>query len=161
MELTIERVNPLDIQPWSRNPRTISEKRFRQLKEALRAHPEHMDARPLAVWHGTCIAGNMRLLAVCELRAEGLFVTVPAVRVDHLTAPQAEAWAIRDNQPYGEDQEDQMAEMLAGLMGKIDLSLTGLADDAITRLLADTGSLGDIGDPQPVELCPTCGQPVP
>jgi hypothetical protein len=161
MELAIERANPLDVQPWARNPRTITKARFDQLKAAMRAYPEHMDARPLAVWHGTCIAGNMRLLAACELREEGLFATIPIVRVDHLSAPEAEAWAIRDNQPYGQDQEDQMAEMMAGLMGKIDLALTGMTDADVTRLLATSGSLGDIPDPSPVELCSQCGQPLP
>src|SRR5205814_542402 len=72
-ELPLER-----LRCWPGNPRTIRPERLEQLKQALAADPEMLQARPLlALPDGTVIAGNQRLLAARELGWE----TIPVLSV--------------------------------------------------------------------------------
>src|SRR5438477_5442044 len=53
---------------WPENPRTIRPERLEQLKRALAAEPEMLQARPLlALPDGTVIAGNQRRRAARPL----------------------------------------------------------------------------------------------
>lgn len=110
-------VPPGDLIPWPDNPRTIDKDEFDALCRALLDDPEMMEARPLVAikgqtWcaDGTVIAGNMRLRAVTHLG----WRTVPTVyrSIDEQTARKV---ALRDNRPFGRDNEDELAEMLHGL----------------------------------------------
>jgi hypothetical protein len=93
-------------------------------------------ARPLvALPDGTVVAGNMRLRAARLLGWE----TVPTVYAD-LDETQARLWLLRDNNEYGEWQEDALGELLAQLSHEqADLDLTGFPPDELERLIAELG----------------------
>ena len=89
-ELPLER-----LRCWPENPRTIRPERLEQLKLALTADPEMLQARPLlALPDGTVIAGNQRLRAARELGWQ----TIPVITVE-LDRERARLWALRDKQP--------------------------------------------------------------
>lgn len=117
---------------WERNPRTISADAFGRLMRSMEEAPEMMEARPLiALPDGRVIAGNMRLRAAIELG----WAKVPVVYVD-LDEDRATTWALRDNNAYGEWNEQELAELLYELeQRKVDLDLTGLSRDATKALL--------------------------
>ena len=119
------RVNP-------RNPRRISARRFEQLQRTMTAERDLLQARPLiALPDGTVIAGNQRLEAARALGWE----TVPTVFAE-LDEVQANLWTLLDNRPFGEDEEDLTAELLAELRDRgTDLDLTGFERAEIDRLL--------------------------
>jgi ParB-like nuclease domain len=119
---------------WDRNPRRISDAAFASLVKSLEADPSMMQARPIiALPDGRVVAGNMRLRAAIELGWE----TVPTVYAD-LDEHRALTWALRDNNPYGEWQELELAELLRELDSvELDLELTGFGREELDRLLAD------------------------
>jgi ParB-like chromosome segregation protein Spo0J len=132
---------------WPENPRTIRPERLEQLKRALAADPEMLEARPLlALPDGTVIAGNQRLRAARELG----WATIPVVTVD-LEPERARLWALRDNNPYGDWDEPALAELLAELAGDgVDLALSGFAPGEIDRLLAGIGPASDPDEAPPL-----------
>jgi hypothetical protein len=139
------------LREWPRNPRRISKPRLEQLKRALTAEPEMLRARPLiALPDGTVIAGNQRLRAARELGWQ----TIPVVTVS-LERERARLWALRDNNSYGEWEEQALAELLAELgEGGVDLALSGFADRELERLLAGIEPAAD-----PDEAPPLPGEP--
>ncbi len=90
-------------------------------------------ARPLiALPDGTVICGNQRLLAARELGWQ----TIPTITVD-LDRDRARLWALRDNNQYGEWDEQALAELLGELAADgVDLALTGFQSRDLDRLLA-------------------------
>lgn len=131
--LTVVRVPLTALHPNTRNPRTISDERFAALKQSLAADPDMLLARPIiALPDGTIIAGNMRALAALDLGWQ----EVPCVYAD-LDPDRAKTWMLRDNRPYGEDDEDLLAELLFELeQSQRDLlPLTGFNDEDLARLL--------------------------
>lgn len=133
------------------NPRTISDERLKALMRSIESEPGMLDARPVvALRDGTIIAGNMRWRACRELGRP----TIPAVTVD-LDDERAKLWLLRDNNEYGEWEDDQLAGLLAELQAAdVDLDLSGFGSDAIDALLAslqpDAGRDTEPG-PCPVE----------
>jgi hypothetical protein len=127
-ELPLER-----LRCWPENPRTIRPERLEQLKRALADDPEMLRARPLlALPDGTVIAGNQRLRAARELGWQ----TIPVITVE-LDRERARLWALRDNNLYGDWEENALAELLAELgEGGVDLALSGFAGRELERLLA-------------------------
>src|SRR4249919_3976166 len=103
---------PLDaLRPWPENPRVIRPERLEALKAALVADREMLWARPLiALSSGEVICGNQRLLAAQELN----WKTIPTLTVE-LDRERARLWALRDNNAYGEWDEQALAELLAEL----------------------------------------------
>lgn len=140
--LTVVDVPVSALTPAPYNPRSITSKRFDQLKRSLSADPDMLRARPLiALPDGTVVCGNMRLRAAQALGWE----TVPTVYAD-LDERRAREWMIRDNREWGEDVEQDLAEMLAGLQeAGSALDLLGFPDGDIERLLASVG-IGMNGD---------------
>jgi DNA modification methylase len=145
----IEAVPISRLQLWSGNPRTIRPDRLEDLKAALVADREMLSARPLiALPDGTVICGNQRLLAARELG----WSTIPVVTVE-LDAERARLWALRDNNQFGEWDEQALAELLAELAaGGVELALTGFAGGEIDQILA--GITAD-ADPDDVPDLPT------
>lgn len=118
------------------NPRRISDRRFRALMDSMQRDPAMMLARPvIATDDHVVIAGNMRLRAAKELG----WATIPVVYAT-LDELREREWAIRDNREYGEDDDQALAEM-AYEHSKAggDLSMTGLTDDELLRLLRMVG----------------------
>ena len=141
---------------WPGNPRTITAERLEQLKQALRADPEMLQARPLlALPDGTVIAGNQRLRAARELGWE----TIPVLTVD-LDRERARLWALRDNNPYGDWDETALAELLAELAaGGVELALGGFAERDLDRLLAGIAPSSDPDEAPPLPEAPPGSEP--
>lgn len=145
------RLVPLDqLHPWEKNPRAITVERFKSLKVALQAAPQMMRARPTIALtgvdyapDGTTIAGNMRLRAALQLveEADPAFMAefpdgqVPAYLVT-LDESEAREWAFRDNNEYGDWDENLVAEMLyEHEQAGGSLELTGFGEDLIKAYL--------------------------
>lgn len=129
-----------ELRLWDRNPRRINKDRFESLVHSMRHDPEMFAARPLIALvgvgyapDGTIIAGNMRYRAAQQLEwdaIETVFVT--------LTEQEAITWALRDNSPYGEWEEQALAELVYELsQAGVDLDLTGIPPVDLTAMLAD------------------------
>lgn len=133
------------------NPREIQADRMAALVRSLREDPEMMQARPLLVRKdGTVIAGNMRLLAARELGWE----TIPTITVD-LTDERARLWMLRDNNAYGEWEDEALAGLLLAMQEDgTDLELTGFGADEIDKLLASVGPHETDADPDAVPDVP-------
>jgi hypothetical protein len=92
--------------PW--NPRLIKDARFLQLCHSLDVAPDFLWQRPiLATLDGTVFAGNMRLRAAQELG----WTDIPAPLCD-IPEQLAKERALRDNNQFGEWQEDGLATLL-------------------------------------------------
>jgi ParB-like chromosome segregation protein Spo0J len=131
------RVQDLQVAEW--NPRTMYRERFDNLRRSIREDPEFLWHRPiLALRDGTVYAGNQRLRAAI---AEG-FREVPAI-VEDVGLEQAKRRALRDNSTWGAWEEQDLAELLAGLEG--DKTAVGFTEDELQRLLET------IGETEPAE----------
>lgn len=139
-------VSPADLRPWPENPRTIDAESFDALCRSLQDDPEMMEARPLiALPDGTVIAGNMRLRAAQHLG----WRSVPVVYRD-LDETTARKVALRDNKPFGRDNEDELAEMLHGLAeAGTDLASLGYTARESQKLLA--AARGGDEEPKPIK----------
>lgn len=128
------------LKPNPRNPRLIRDARFASLKRALQADPDMLRIRPVvANADGTVLMGNMRYRAALDLGWE----TIPCIHID-VDEQTATAWAIRDNQGYGDDDEAMLAELIYELRESgYDLDLTGIDGPDIDRLLDASGATGD------------------
>lgn len=115
--------------PW--NPRRIDAARLASLKDSMLNDPDGVRDRPLiALPDGTVIAGNMRLAAAREMGWE----TIPTVFHDY-DEQQARLVALRDNNSWGEWEDQSLAALLRELEEQdVDLELTGLAQDDIAHL---------------------------
>jgi hypothetical protein len=98
-----------------------------------------LQARPLlALPDGTVIAGNQRLRAARELGWQ----TIPVVTVS-LERERARLWALRDNNSYGEWEEQALAELLAELgEGGVDLDRVDHADRAARVMKNPAATMG-------------------
>jgi DNA modification methylase len=142
--LRVERVPLPSLQPASFNPRRIERTRLEALKRSMETDPLMLEARPLiALPDGTVVCGNQRLLAAVELG----WTDIPTVVVD-LDAETARLWMLRDNNAYGEWEEDALGELLLELQtAEADLELAGFTDgalDALLRLATETAGVDDV-----------------
>jgi len=135
------------LRPHERNPRSIRKDRLEALKADLVADPEMLRARPLiALPDGRVIAGNQRLRAVQELGWE----RVPVVYAD-LDEGRAREWALRDNNQYGEWDEQALAEYLGQMVDAgAEVARTGFTDRELALFLRRAS--GALVDPEPPPL---------
>jgi ParB-like chromosome segregation protein Spo0J len=114
------------------NPRRIAPRRLEQLKRSIAADPLMLQSRPvIALPDGTIVAGNMRWRAAVELGWE----TIPTVTVD-LDSERARAWMLRDNQSYGDWEQQQLADLLVELQeSSVDMDLLGFDERELQHLL--------------------------
>lgn len=128
------------------NPRTIGSERFKNLCSSMQADPDFLRLRPiLARADGSIYAGNMRFRAAQKLG----YKTVWAVMQD-VSEQLAQERAARDNNSWGEWDDQALGEMLAGLkeMGS-DVGTLGFDTKALEALM-DGGS----GPPEQPEVDP-------
>lgn len=120
--------------PW--NPRVITDERFENLCKSILSDPGFMWERPLlANRSGIIYAGNMRYRAVAHLG----WPQVPA-RVVDIPDRLARERALRDNQQWGEWNEDQLGELVYKLQQEgSNLDLLGFEEQALADLLASVG----------------------
>lgn len=90
------------------NPRTISDEAFEDLKLAISQQPEMLQARPMiATLDGTVFCGNMRLRAQKSMEwSEGW------VFAADLSEREKIEWQLRDNNEYGEWEDDGLAQLI-------------------------------------------------
>lgn len=117
---------------WPDNPRTLKKRDFERLKRDMQRHQGLLEARPLvALPDGTVIMGNMRLRAAQELG----WRAIPCMTVD-LSPEEAHAWAMIDNNAYGEWDETNLAELLARDQAQgFDVRSMGFRPELLERLL--------------------------
>lgn len=129
--VALDRLRPA---PW--NPRILRDARFKSLCRSIQADPDFLWHRPvLAMEDGTIYAGNMRYRAACEL---GL-AEIPAI-VGPVGEALARTRALRDNQSWGEWDEDALAELLFGLTAsEEDIADLGFEEVELARLLGSVG----------------------
>jgi DNA modification methylase len=121
------------IQPSDENPRRITHARMDALRAAIKASPEMLELRPIIVnEESRIVAGEMRWRAA---GLEGL-TDVPASGVRFESQAEEREWRLRDNNPYGEWVEQELAQMLYELeqQGR-DLEQTGFSREESTKLL--------------------------
>ena len=93
------------LSPNPKNPRTITEDKFKQLVRSVKEFPEMLEARPLVIDEdGVVLGGNMRLQACIEAGLD----EVPVV-VAGWDASRNEEFIIKDNVGYGVWDYDQLA----------------------------------------------------
>ncbi|OAI40631.1 hypothetical protein AYO38_05615 [bacterium SCGC AG-212-C10] len=140
-----------ELHPAAWNPRTITDERFQNLCRSIAADPEFLWRRPvLANLQGEVMAGNMRLRAAQHLGMDA----IPAI-LDDVPEQLARERALRDNAQWGEWQEDDLAQLLAGLAAnESDLSLLGFEDKALHKLLNSIDRGGGLTDPDDVPEAP-------
>lgn len=136
---------PVDqLRPHDRNPRSITKERFDALKRTLLAEPDLLEARPIiALPNGMVVAGNMRQRALEQLfeDSEPNFLrqwpngAVP-VLVRDLDEEQARRWMMLDNNPFGEWEDDALAELIyEHEQAGGDIGLLGFTPERATQLL--------------------------
>lgn len=136
---------PVDqLRPHDRNPRTITRERFEALKATLLAEPELLEARPLiALPSGMVVAGNMRqraLEALFEESSDAFLRQWPGGAVPTLVRDldddQAARWMMLDNNPFGEWEEQALAELIFDHEQRgNDLQSLGFTPERVTQLL--------------------------
>lgn len=141
------------------NPRSISKERFENLKQSLKTDPDFMKVRPVIVNKDmTIIAGNMRVRAAKELG----WSDVECIQVD-VSKEQEKLWNLKDNNQWGEFDDQMLSELLYSLKSLPEVALIGfnqkdldlhlsnfepVASDAVERL--DEMTKKDVE-------CPECG----
>lgn len=150
----IRQVRVADLRPHEKNARKITTEMFLKLRRSIAANPELLKARPvLALPDGRIIGGRFRWEAV---KAEG-WETVPTFAHDW-DEDEALEIMLRDNNPYGEDDDDLVAEILWGLHERgRDLDLVGLPTGDVKSILASVGPVE--GDEREDELPRVPGRP--
>ena len=147
------------LKPYERNPRMHSDAQVTKVAASIASYGWTV---PLLVTEdGEVIAGHGRLLAAQHL---GL-TEVPVIRLSHLSAEQARAYRVADNQLVlaGEWNEELLAAELHELnAADFDLDLTGFDQEELDRLLApldgdDTGLAGEDVIPEPLVVHPQTG----
>jgi DNA modification methylase len=130
--IEVQRIELEKLRENEHNPRTITKRRMEQLKRTLEADPDMLWARPLiALPDGTVVAGNHRLMAARELGWSD--IPVAYADLDEATAIE---WALRDNQPYADDDDVRVAQLLHELRERgRNLELTGYSSSDIDGLL--------------------------
>jgi ParB-like chromosome segregation protein Spo0J len=148
----IERVPLSALHPAPWNPRIIKEKRFEALCRSIAADPTFIELRPiLATKEGEIYAGNMRFRAVQHLSWE----TVPAIFTD-ISDVLAKERALKDNNEFGEYQDDELATLIDELQKQaVDVSTLGFPDNMLDMLGVPEDE-PETKEKHPL-TCPQCG----
>ena len=135
--------------PW--NPRSITEERFKNLCDSIRADTDFLWRRPvLAQADGTIYAGNMRYRAAQHLGME----TIPAL-VEDVSDRLARGRALRDNAQWGEWEEEELASLLARLGSEeSNLDILGFDERDLQKLLDSIECPPALGDPGDLPALP-------
>lgn len=118
------------LQLWNRNPRSIKEDRFTELKERLKRQGQ---IKPLLVAKDgtTVIGGNMRLRAMKELGIEEVWIS----QTEASTDKEIFDLALTDNEEFGYYEQEQVAELALELgLSPLELKSYALSLGAPTTL---------------------------
>jgi len=138
------------LRPADWNPRTISDERFGNLCRSIEADPEFLWRRPiLAQVDGSIYAGNMRYRAAQHLG----MTSVPAI-IEDVSDQLARERALRDNQQWGEWEQDDLAALLDRLRAEgSNLDLLGFDERELQQLL-DRLEHEPLADPDDIPSLP-------
>ena len=144
---------PLDrLKPYAQNAKTHGDDQVAKIAASMAEFGWTVPV--LVAEDGEVIAGHGRILAATQL---GL-TEAPVIVLGHLTEAQRRAYRIADNKltEMGGWDEDLLSAELKGLLAEeFDLSLIGIADGELDRLLAETGADdGSAGGGQPPVVVP-------
>lgn len=144
---------PLDrLKPYAQNAKTHGEDQVAKIAASMAEFGWTVPV--LVAEDGEVIAGHGRILAAAQL---GL-TEAPVIVLGHLTEAQRRAYRIADNkltEMGGWDEALLSAELQDLLAEEFDLSLVGIADGELDRLLAETGADdGAAGGGQPPVVVP-------
>jgi len=144
---------PLDrLKPYAQNAKTHGEDQVAKIAASMADFGWTVPV--LVAEDGEVIAGHGRILAAAQL---GL-TEAPVIVLGHLTEAQRRAYRIADNkltEMGGWDEALLSAELQDLLAEEFDLSLVGIADGELDRLLAETGADdGAAGGGQPPVVVP-------
>ncbi|HEY3435090.1 MAG TPA: hypothetical protein VGK41_05510 [Solirubrobacterales bacterium] len=123
------------------NPRSITDEAFERLKANIVAARDMLQARPLiAMPDGEVICGNMRLRALKDFAAHSEVdestATAPTFVAD-LDENERREWMLRDNNEFGDWEQDALAELMAAHKSAGgDMALLGFAQPEVDDLLA-------------------------
>ena len=135
-----------------KNPRFIRDERFKKLCDSIRDFPEAMPARGIVVDEaGVILGGNMRWRAC---KANGM-TEIPSAWVHQLTSltvEQKRRFIIMDNQGFGEDDMD----LLANEWDLGELINAGFDEKELADLVDDPDEDKGASD-EPENECPKCG----
>lgn len=157
--MKVQKIPLAQLHLWDKNPRTIKDKRFETLCKSMTEDTAFLELRPvLATKEGRIYAGNMRYRAAKHLG----WPDIPAIITD-IDDKLANERAIKDNNEYGEWNNDELATLLDEMeKAGTDLSLLGL-DDAIEEILKGTPDFQPVGideqgrlDEKKPIICPNC-----
>ena len=147
-DLRIEYVAIGELHPDPTNPRRISDAELEALTRSIR---EFGLVDPIIARHDDkiVIGGHQRLLAARKLGLD----TVPVVFVD-LPAEKAKLLNVALNKISGEWDQEMLARLLADLEGAagLDLTLSGFAEDEVSKLLKSLDSREKRTKPESFDL---------
>ena len=145
VEVSIGKISIEKLSLWEKNPRTIKDKRFKELCKSLKDDPSFMELRPiLATKEGRIYAGNMRYRAAKELG----WTEVPAILTD-IDEKLANERAIKDNNQFGEWNNDELATLLDEMeRAGSDIESLGL-DEAIAKIVTQLNEADIVEDEVP------------
>jgi hypothetical protein len=138
-KIEIKSIPVASLKPYEKNARTHSDEQVEQLAKSIEKFGFN---NPILIREDlTVIAGHGRLAAATKL---GL-VEVPTITLSHLTADQARAYVLADNQlalNSDWDKELLKEELLAiQEAGEIDLALIGFNENDLKYLITDVGDV--------------------
>jgi len=143
---------PLDrLKPYAQNAKTHGDDQVAKIAASMAEFGWTVPV--LVAEDGEVIAGHGRILAATQL---GL-TEAPVIVLGHLTEAQRRAYRIADNkltEMGGWDEALLSAELQDLLAEEFDLSLVGIADGELDRLLAETGADDGSGGGQPPVVVP-------
>lgn len=97
--MTIKKIKTEEINFNEDNPRFIKDDKYKQLVKSIKEFPQMLEIRPIVIDENNIVlGGNMRLKAC---RAAGL-KEIPTIKVDELSEEQKKEFVLKDNQSYGE-----------------------------------------------------------
>ena len=144
-ELQIEYLPAAILRPYPRNARTHSKKQIKQIAASI---TQFGFTNPLLIDKDHLIlAGHGRLAAALQLD----MLTVPCVRLEHMTQAQKRAYVLADNKlalNAGWDEE-LLAEELEAILGEdagFDISVTGFSLAEVDSLI-ESKAVEEDGDP--------------
>jgi DNA modification methylase len=147
-ELAVVSLPVAALVPYAENARTHSPAQVAQIASSI---AEFGFVNPVLVdGAGVLVAGHGRVMAAKQLG----MASVPAIRLAHLTEPQARALRLADNQIALNSGWDEalLAAEIARIRddASVDLDVLGFSPEALEDLLASIGANGDApaqGDP--------------
>ena len=144
-------VNVKLIKETPRNPRFITDQKFKKLIKSIKEFPEMLEIRPIVVDETmTILGGNMRLKAI---KAAGIFETWVYIQKG-LTEEQKKEFIIKDNSGFGSWDWD----ILANEWDAKDLVDWGVDLPSFDMETDDDIDQNDDQDDDPKDVCELCGK---